>query len=98
MSATTAILFQPAFGYHTPFGGDLIGSIYAPLIRLDRRFFHQTYYLSDDGIFEWAASLPISQVHPAFRSEVQKERAEATANAEREPVAAGQPATRSESK
>ena len=98
MSMTTAIMFQPAIGYHTPFGGDLVGTVYAPLIRLDRRYFHPTHYLSDDGIFEWAGSLPISQIHPSFRSEVQKERSERAAKTGSEPAAAGQPATRSESK
>lgn len=93
MSATTAILFQPAIGYHTPFGGDLIGSVYAPLIRLDRHYFRPTHYLTDDGVFEWAASLPISQIHPSFRDEAQKEREESPRKSETKPNANTAPQT-----
>jgi len=87
MSATTAILFQPAIGYYTPFGCDLIGTVFAPLIRLDRRYFHPTHYLTDDGVFEWAASVPISEIHPSFREESRKEREESSRKSESKPDA-----------
>ena len=67
MSIHSAILFQPAVGYHTPYHGDLIGKLYAPLIYLDRKYFHQTRYLTDDGTWEWIQSLPKEEIHPSQR-------------------------------
>ena len=67
LSMPTAIMFQPAVGYHTPYHGDLIGKLYAPLIYLDRKCFHPTRYLSDDCTWEWIQSLPKEKLHPSHR-------------------------------
>ncbi len=74
MSITDAILFQPRFGYHPPFGGDVVGTLYAPLIRLDRRWVHPTRYITDKGTFEWAQAFPLDEIHPQFREEIRKDR------------------------
>ena len=64
LSMTTAVLWQPRFGYWTPFRSDWLGAIYSPLIRLDRRFLHPTHYLTDPLYDSWAKTSPASLWHP----------------------------------
>jgi hypothetical protein len=97
LSMPNAVMFQPRVGYHTPFGGEILGMFYAPLIRLDRRFFHPTRYLSDEGTWEWAQSLPIDGMHPSFREEAREFRSDTALANESEQVADDQLFARDES-
>ena len=67
LAIPTAILWQPRFGYLALAPHDSLGAIYAPLIRIDRRFFHPTIYIFDDEKDTKASSLPIFKVHPFWR-------------------------------
>ena len=80
LSMHTAFNWQPRIGYHSQFVTDAMGYLYAPLIRLDRRFIHPTHYLSDKGGFDWCDNLPISEMHPRFREEARRARSKQTAN------------------
>ena len=67
LAMPTAMLWQPRYGHESLGYSDLFGSLYTPLVRLDRKFIHPTIYISDKGGFEKASNLPVSQVHPDFR-------------------------------
>ena len=75
LSMSTAINWQPRVGYQTCFVTDGMGYFYWTLIRLDRRLFHPTHYLSDNNGLEWCESLPIASIHPQFRQEAEGVRA-----------------------
>ncbi|WP_395752578.1 hypothetical protein [Prosthecobacter sp.] len=67
LSMPTALLWQPRFGYWTPFSSDAIGLFFSPLIRLDRRFVHGTHYATDAGFEAWMNSRAVDEWHPLFR-------------------------------
>ncbi len=68
LSITDAIMWQPRFGHEALGNLDYFGALYTPAIRLDRKFIHQTMYLSDET-FEKISKLKVSQVHPSWRDE-----------------------------
>lgn len=67
LSTHTAIQWQTRFGYHSRYSSELLGSVYAPLVALDRKFVHPTHNVCDSDITEWADTLPLSQIHPVWR-------------------------------
>jgi len=69
LAMPTAIMWQPRFGHEAIGNLNHLGAFYTPLIRVDRRFFHPTIYLSDDEGFKKASDLPTSKVHPFWRDE-----------------------------
>jgi hypothetical protein len=70
LSMHTAILWQPRFGYWALYRSDWLGSLYSPLIRLDRRFLHSTHYVTDPKISEWIDATKVTDWHPQFRAEI----------------------------
>ena len=70
LSMPTAILWQPYFGYNAKFNSDFIGSLYSPLVAIDRAKCHRTMYVSDETTFAWLNhAATISDIHPSFREE-----------------------------
>ena len=70
LSMHTAILWQPALGYHSRYKSDWLGTIYSPLAALDRRWFHETKYLTDDSTFTWIhEKARAKDIHPRWRAE-----------------------------
>ncbi|RRJ95494.1 hypothetical protein Ga0100231_015515 [Opitutaceae bacterium TAV4] len=65
LSMPTAIIWQPRFGYATPFQKDKIGWFYLPLITLDRSVIHKTRYLTNSEDEQWLFSEEASKyAHP----------------------------------
>lgn len=56
LSMPTAIIWQPRFGYATPFQKDIFGCIFMPLIALDRYLVHPTRYLTNSKDEKWLFS------------------------------------------
>lgn len=76
LSMPVAVHWQPALGYQAQFKSDAIGVLYAPLIAADRKWFHPTKYIMEDGTFEWFANeARISDIHPKWREEWVKSKA-----------------------
>jgi hypothetical protein len=70
LSMHTAILWQPRIVYNAKFNSDWTGAFYAPLVMLDRAFWHPTKYVTDTSTFTWIAhEAAVSDVHPHFRNE-----------------------------
>ena len=65
LSASTAILWQPYYGYNSPYEVTLLGRLYSPLINLDRKWWHKNKDLAEDEheIFGKTSSL---RIHPKF--------------------------------
>ena len=76
LSMSTAVLWQPRFGYWTPFRSDWLGTFYSPLIRLDRKFLHPTRYLSDPSFDSWVEASAVSDWHPRFRTAILEARSQ----------------------
>jgi hypothetical protein len=64
LSMPTAVLWQPHYGYWSPYHSDFIGKLYSPLIQLDRRFVHPTHYVTEPDFQSWVDALPAGRVHP----------------------------------
>jgi hypothetical protein len=70
LSMHTAVLWQPALGYHSRYKSDWLGTIYGPLIVLDRHWFHQTKYVTDESTFTWyKEEARAKDIHPQWRAE-----------------------------
>lgn len=70
LSMHTAILWQPAYGYCARYNSDFLGTIYAPLVALDRNWVHPTMYVTEDSTFEWLnRQARTVDIHPRFRDE-----------------------------
>ena len=69
LAMPTGVMWQPRFGHHAIGRENYLGVLYEPLILVDRRFVHQTIYLSDKNGFDRITHLPISRVHPEFRDD-----------------------------
>ena len=69
LSMPTAVLWQPRFGYWAPYRSDWLGTLYSPLIRLDRHLAHPTRYASAPDFHPWVNALPAEEVHPRYRQE-----------------------------
>jgi hypothetical protein len=69
-SLHTAIQWQPRYGYCTAYRSDFLGSLYSPLVALDRAWLHPTMYVTEDSTFEWInTKARPKDVHPRFRDE-----------------------------
>ncbi len=68
LAMPTAILWQPWVGHQALGNSDFLGSFYAPLIWLDRRYAHPTVHISDDGGLERAIHMSRAEIHPHFRA------------------------------
>ncbi len=69
-SMHTAILWQPAYGYSARYKSDWIGTLFSPLVSIDRRWFHPTMYVTDDATFEWIKyKARPSDIHSRWRAE-----------------------------
>lgn len=69
LSVIDAVQWQPLYGYHSKWTSDRLGRIFAPMVIIDRQFFHHTHYIFDDDFFEWIKSISPTQVHPTHREE-----------------------------
>jgi hypothetical protein len=70
LSMHTAILWQPAYGYCATYNSDFLGTLYAPLVALDRAWLHPTMYVTEDSTFEWInGKATAKDIHPRFRDE-----------------------------
>jgi hypothetical protein len=70
LSMHTAILWQPRFGYWSPYKADFLGMLYSPMIRMDRAYFHPSHYVSDPEYFAWMNATEVVDWHPRFHAEV----------------------------
>ena len=69
LAMNDAFLWQPRFGHEALGNFDFLGTLYRPMLRLDRACIHRTIYLSDDKGFDRMKHLPVSKVHPEFRDD-----------------------------
>ena len=65
----TAVMWQPRFGHEALGNYDFPGTLYTPLIRLDRKFIHPTIYMSDKDFDQKMSHLNVSDVHPHWRDD-----------------------------
>lgn len=71
MAYSNAVLWQPRFGHYSLDNSDLLGSMYRPLIIMDRRWLHETFYMEKD-IAGWTdAVVRDGRYHPAFSKQVE---------------------------
>ena len=67
LAMPTAILWQPRYGHLAMGRADFLGLAYSSLIWLDRRFVHQTIYISAPNGFDRVNHLSRERIHPEFR-------------------------------
>jgi hypothetical protein len=68
LSAPTAILWQPYYGYNSPYKISLLGWLYYPLIKFDRTWWHTNKDLikNEHEIF---SKNPNLKIHPRYNPE-----------------------------
>ena len=66
---TVAILWQPRFGHNALGETDYLGTLFEPLITLDRAWIHKTHYAIEKDFDGWFDHLTVSKVHPRWRDE-----------------------------
>lgn len=70
------ILWQPRYGYSSARWSSALGIFYAPLIRIDREWRHNTYGFEDDGPgMYFQSNRPLTDYHPETREYVRLARA-----------------------
>lgn len=69
------IKWQPLFGRLSTNNSDIVGIMFSPLIKIDRRCFHTSIDMTTNEGFRIASTLPLKKVHPDLRKEVEAHRA-----------------------
>lgn len=58
LSMCDAIKWKPVYGDWLVNDGDVWGYVFYPLLMLDREYWHETHYITDEDFFEWARNVP----------------------------------------